>query len=516
MSWLLANRSSARLALVLRVVAMGVSSVMGFIWTPLLVRSMGDATYGTFVSFQGALRLAGLGDFGLSGAVTVRTGQMIGRGESDQLQTFLASARTALFVIAIVLGVAMCLLSPWLPGWLDFEDSPGAGSLPLLFMIGGVTMTVGMISGYFTGLNLANATLTWPILPTLVMTQLSLLGQWLLARAGAPLWMQGVPALLSLGGQGLAFWWMLKVSHPFLGRVSPLRIDPAVWRNLIATSGWVYLYALGHAVFTATDRLLINSGFGPAAVPPYQFNFKLCELAIAVVVSASFVGQAKINLWIASPAEEFRERSRQAVLRLQLFQSLLGTAAALGYLAVNNLFIKLWVGDAYQVSAPLQWAFALTLAITCGGDAGNQIAGFCGPRGLRTAGLAIGVGALANLALSFVSMKLGSITGIAWATVAAQTGVSLYLARFTARHLGMSVRAFAVRAWLLPVASVSLLCVLHARVGSEDWRSIGLLLAASVVLLLLQARIAGAGREFIRHEWEQVRQMLGRKKTQAK
>lgn len=88
-AWFLANRSSARLAFVLRLVAMGIGSVMGFIWTPLLVQSMGDAVYGTFLSFQGALRLAGLGDFGLSGAVAVRTGQMIGRGETDKLQAFL-------------------------------------------------------------------------------------------------------------------------------------------------------------------------------------------------------------------------------------------------------------------------------------------------------------------------------------------------------------------------------------------------------------------------------------------
>ena len=513
--WLLANRSSARVAFMLRLVAMGVGSVMGFIWTPLLVRAMGDAVYGTFVSFQGALRLAGLGDFGLSGAVAVRTGQMIGRGETDQLQPFLASARTALLFLAVLLGVGMCLLSPWLPGWLDFQDTPGAGALPLLFIIGGVTMTVGMICGYFNGLNLANATVTWPILPVLVMTQATLLGQWLLARAGAPLWMQSLPALLGLVAQSLALWWMLKVAHPWLGRILPLRAETAVWRNLLATSGWVYLYALGHTVFSATDRLLINSGFGPEAVPPFQFNFKLCELAISVVGSASFVGQAKINMWIANPAPEFQERSRQAVQRLLLFQSLLGTCAALGYLAVNNWFIKVWVGEAYQMPSSLQWAFALTLAITCAGDAGLQIAGLCGPRGLRTAGTAIGVGALANLGLSFVSMKLGSINGIAWATVAAQSGVCLYLARFTSRHLGLPVRIFMLRAWLLPVASVGLLAALHAQVGSQDARSVALLLAAAVVLVLLHCRLAGAGRAFFIHEWNQLRQIAGRKNNQT-
>jgi O-antigen/teichoic acid export membrane protein len=511
MAWLMANRSSARLAFVLRLVAMVIGSVMGFIWTPLLVRSMGDAVYGTFLSFQGALRLAGLGDFGLSGAVAVRTGQMIGRGETDKLQPFLASARTALLLMAVVLGLAMCFLSPWLPHWLDFQEISGAGSLQLLFIVGGLTMTMGMFCGYFNGLNLANATVTWPIVPVLVITQLTMLGQWLLARAGATLWMQSVPAMLGLCAQGIVLWWMLSVAHPWLGRIFPLRLDPQVWRNLLATSGWVYLYALGHAVFSATDRLLINAGFGPEAVPPYQFNFKLCELALSIVVSASFVGQAKINMWIANPAPEFQERSRQAVQRLLLFQSLLGTCAALGYLAINNWFIKIWVGEAYQMSATIQWAFAFTLAITAGGDAGIQIAGLCGPRGLRTAGTAIGIAAMVNLALSFVAMKLGSINGVAYATVVAQSGLSIYLARYTARYLGLPARTFVIRAWILPVACVSLLSVWHARVGSNDWQGIGALLVAALLLLLLQCRVAGADRAFFLHEWNLVRQIAGRK-----
>jgi O-antigen/teichoic acid export membrane protein len=510
--WLIANRSSARLAFVLRLVAMGVGSVMGFIWTPLLIRAMGDAVFGTFMSFQGALRLAGLGDFGLSGAVGVRTGQMIGRGDTDHLQPFLASARMILMLMAVALGLAICFLAPWLPHWLDFQDTSGAGSLPMLFIIGGVTMTVGMLCGYFNGLNLANATVTWPIVPVLVMTQLTMLGQWLLARAGAPLWMQSVPAMLGLAAQGLMFWWMLKITHPWLGRIFPLRVDPQVWRNLMATSGWVYLYALGHAVFSATDRLLINSGFGPEAVPPYLFNFKLCELALSVVVSASFVGQAKINMWIANPAPESQERSRQAVQRLLLFQSLLGTCFALGYLAVNNWFVKVWVGEAYQMPSMLQWAFALTLAITAGGDAGIQIAGLCGPRGLRIAGAAIGGAALVNLGLSFVAMKFGSINGIAYATVVAQSGLSLYLARFTARHLGLSFRTFAIQAWLLPVVGVALLAALHAQIGSADWRTIGILLVGAALLIVIQCRLAGVNRSVFAQEWSLIQGMLGRGK----
>ena len=509
-AWLMTNRTSARLAFLLRVGTMGISSLMGFIWTPLFVQALGDAVYGTFLSFQGATRLAGLGDFGLAGAVTVRTGQMVGRGEMDRLRPFLESARTVLLLMAIVLGTVFCVLAPWLPGWLDFKQPAGAGSLTLLFVVGGVGIMVSLLVGYLNGLNLAYATVTWPILPALVLSQLALLGQWTIARMGLPLWLQAIAPFVSGCLHALVLWWMLKAAHPWLGQILPLRFDGAVWRNLVATSGWVYLYSIGNLVFTTTDRLLINAGFGPAAVPPYLFNYKLCETAIQLIASAAFVGQAKINLWIHSPDAALQDRARSAVRRLLLFESLFGTAAALGYLAINNQFINVWVGEEYQRPATLQWAFALTLAITMGGNAGIQIAALCGPGGLRNGGIAIGVAALLNFVLSFIAMKLGSINGIAYATVLAQSLVSLYLARYTSRHLRVPTGWWVVRAWVLPVASVALLAALHFQIGSNDWKAIGLLLLGAAALVVAQARIAGVTLDFIRHEWNILRQMTGR------
>src|SRR5262245_15586409 len=119
--WLVANRSSARLAFILRLFSMAVNSIMGFGGTPLLTTVLADRMYGTYASFQSALRLAGLGDFGIASAVSFRTGQMIGRGETDRLRPFLASARTVLLFLAVVLTVLFCALSPFLPAWMRFE-----------------------------------------------------------------------------------------------------------------------------------------------------------------------------------------------------------------------------------------------------------------------------------------------------------------------------------------------------------------------------------------------------------
>lgn len=487
-----------------------ISSVMGFVWTPLLVKALGDSVYGTFLSFQSALRLGGLGDFGLSGAVAVRTGQMMGRGETDTLRHFLSSARTALAAVALIIALMFCVLAPWLPGWLKFEASPHTGSLMLLFMVGGLTIFTGLMLGYYNSVNLAYATVTWPILPALFLTQGALFAHWMLARLGFPLWVQALAPLLGLALNVLVLRWMLNVAHPWLGKFFPLGFDRVVWRGLLMTSGWVYLYSIGNVVFSETDRLLVQAGFGAATVPAYRFNFKLCEVALAFIAAASFASAGKINMWIANPSEESQQRSREAVHRLSLFQSTLGTAAALGYLSVNNNFVELWVGEQYRIADLIQWAFALTLAITSGGDAALQISGLCGPKGIRTAGIAIGVAALINLALSFLAMLNRSLAGLAYATVFAQSLLSIYLGIHTARYLQMPVRAWLIRSWLLPVCTVASFALVQSKVGSDRWGKSALLLGVGAILLIIHSRMAGVTQDFLRHEWQVLRRMTRR------
>ncbi len=509
-AWLRANRSSARMAFLLRIATMALGAIMSLVWPRLLLDLIGTAVMGNWIAFQRALRLSGLGDFGLSGALAVRAGQMIGRGEEEKLRPFLASARTVLLGMAMALGLAFCLFAPWIPRWLDFNAVPGTGSLTMLFVVGGITITLGLVVGYFTSLNAAYATVTWPIVPVFLLGQLAFAGQWLIARGGGPLWAQAIAPVVATAIQGVALWWMVRAAHPWLGELTPLGRDRKLWRELVGASGWIYLYSLGNLIFTATDALLINKGFGPAAVTPYQFNYRLVELAVQVIGSASFIGQSKINLWIHSPDPELRERARAAVQRLCMFQSLLGTFAALGYLAVDSQFIRLWVGAEHQVPMILQWAFAFNLAVTMSGDSGIQVAGLCGANGLRTAGIAIGATALLNLALSYVALRCGSIAGIAWATVLAQSILSIVLARYLCRHLQLPLWRWCLRSFVLPVVFVAAIAAVQWKVGSTTWSGAGVLLVVAAVLAVLHAWLGGVNRDFIRHELAILRSFLPR------
>lgn len=508
-AWLIANRSSARLALLLRAAIAIANSVLSLLWTPLLLGAMGQSAFGTLSSFQRALGLLGLGDFGLSGGVALRVGQFIGRGDENGLQRYLASARTLLLMVAFGLGGVICVLSPWLPNWLGFTPDPGSGPLSLLFIVGALCLTAGFALTYFGGLNAAYATLTWPILPTFVLGQLSILMHWRIASAGAVLWVQMLSQLLATVLQAVVLWWLVRAAHPQLSNVLPLRRDPEVWRDLAGASGWIYLYSIGYVIFSSTDALLVNAGFGAVVVTQYLLNFKPIEVALKLVGAATSVGLSKINIWIHSPDPAMQERAKVSTIRLNMFQSWFGTAAAAVYLALNDWFISFWVGPHFHVPAAWQIAFALTLAITMGGDAGVQVAALTHKTGLRIAGMTIAGTAFLNLTLSFIAMRAGSIVGIALATVVAQSVLAVILARFTSSKLQMSWMPWFLRAWIMPAGSIGLLGIARLQFTSLSPLSIAMLLLLSALVLIVHAWAIGLRWSIVKEELAIAQQMFG-------
>src|SRR5262245_54298801 len=124
--WIKANRTTVRLAFILRLMSMVVSSVMSLICTRLLLRAMGDPAYGLFMTFLGVTRLGGLGDLGITGALASRTGRAVARGEEESLHQLVAGARSLMLMFALGLSLIFLVLSPWLPQWLGFQPVPGS------------------------------------------------------------------------------------------------------------------------------------------------------------------------------------------------------------------------------------------------------------------------------------------------------------------------------------------------------------------------------------------------------
>jgi O-antigen/teichoic acid export membrane protein len=513
--WLREQRASTRLAYALQLCSRVGGSLTNLVWIRLLLGAMGGKLMGKYLVFQSVISLGGLGDLGMGGAVGIRAGQHLGQRDEAGLKEFLASARTVFLLLALVVGGGFILLSPWVPLWLKFKAVPGTGSLTRLFAVGGVLIAGVMLSSYLTNLNYACGNVTWPVVPGFILMQVSFLGQWLLARQHEPLWVQFLPSVATAAAGLWLFRFYISKSHPALARLLPLKFHWRIAAALFESSFWVYLCGLGNAIYRSTDNLVINAGFEPETVTGYNLNYKFCDLAVFLALTASFVSLPKITQWMASAEPRDQERVRLEMRRLNQFQTLLGCGLALAYLAGNDLFMRIWMFHSANPVPPaalgLQTAFALNMAVTASGDAGLQLSTRAGKNGLRFAGMLIALTGLLNVALSIVAMKLGALWGVAMATVLAQSLLSLGASYYTCRHLQIRWAPWLLKGWLLPFAGIALAAWLRRELPfySADHilllPNVLLLAAAYAAAWLAAAWGLGINAAFIRQELAMVR-----------
>jgi len=404
------------------------------------------------------------------------------------------------------------LLMDAFPKELD-RDRP-SGPLPPLFAIGAVLVAGVVLFSYISNLNYACGNLTWPPAPMFILLQFTLLGQWLLARQGLPLWIQFLPAVLAAGMGMWLSWFYMRVARPDLSSLLPLAMDWRTMLKLFESSFWIYLCGLGNSIYRTTDSQVINAGFKPGTLPGYEYNYKFCELAVVLALTASFVSLPKITQWMSSAIPEERKRVKLEMRRLNQFQTLLGCGAALAYLGGNNLFMKLWFLHAAHPILPaptaLQIAFALNLAITTSGDAGIQLALRSGHAGLRSAGLAIGLTGLLNLGLSLVAMQRGSLWGIAMATVVAQSILSVVAGYLTCRHQGIPWLGWTFRSWVFPTAAIAGAGWLRTVLAADTAGNLMSLAGVYAALLLVGAWVLGVRAADLRKEAQIILQLIRR------
>jgi O-antigen/teichoic acid export membrane protein len=506
--WWNQQRSSARLAYILHMMTRVASALLSLLWTPLLISAMGRTLYGTFLTFQSVATLGALGDLGMGGAVQIETNRLLGREDQPGLVRFLAAARTAFFAIAIFVAIVFCVTAPWLPSWLKFEAPHSAGSLPLLFIAGGLGAGLLIAGSYITNLNVGALNLTWPIIPTFLFVQLSLCAHWLFAATGAPLWLQYLPYVAASALILVCAWNFIRRSHPHLASALALGFHAATIREILAKSFWVYMYCIGASLYIVTDRLVINAGFGAPQVPSYHLNFKLCELALFVIASAGLVSMPKIATWIASADPQMRARGARETQRLSRFQAFFGCAAVLVYVAVNDAFMRLWVGDEYRVPLSLQSAFAANMGVTAAGYAAYESAARCGPTGLRFGAMTVVVAILFKILGSYWAMSERSILGVASSTVISQSIVVLASAWFASKTIRVSWWRLAGNGWLIALISVGVATLWKS---SPWWNGIfgkAGYCAMAIILLGITAKLLGLDAAEVQAEWHAIRSIF--------
>jgi O-antigen/teichoic acid export membrane protein len=442
----------------------GASIGSGLVVTPIVLRALGDETFGLW-SFIGSVTIyLAVLDLGLGPSVVRFTAEARGRNapeETNEIASVALALYAAIGVVTLVTGVALSWLVPVL---IDTPDGL-VGEARLATFLVTVSLAARFPLGLFYNLLGGHQRLDVQNLGNFVSIVLYAVFVAILIPRGGGLVLMGALTLgVTLVRLGLPLLWLrgefplLRLRRDYVTRARVHELAHVSWSN--------FLVHVANKVVFSTDIVVVGIVLGAREAASYAIAARLFELAF---------GLASVLTSVLYPAFAEYEGAGQAARQQRLLLSGLrgGSAAALllalPLLAIPEQLVTGWLGAGYGDSAPVLALLALVVLL-------HQpiwlLTQYLIARGRQKEIARLLIAAAgANVILSVVLATTIGTWGVALATLLAEVAVlALALPLWVFRAVGLRTRGVA-RALVrpaLPACAVAALVFGVARQVDAD------------------------------------------------
>jgi O-antigen/teichoic acid export membrane protein len=469
-----------------------IGMLVSIVSTPLMVKYLDKEEYGLSILFFQILGYLSLFDFGL-GTATIRS-LAIHQGDDDVAQVMLNRIVSTNFFAALVLGAVMVAgtfcLAPFIP---DIFHLRADLAQPAVYIV--ISLSFGMMVQFVQrglgGIFFAHHQQALIIIPEMFLSVLSLILTVVLLAHGHGLWSFVYANFTNYILYIIVLVIMLRYYYPKL-RIRLHFFDKILLKSLFGFGFFLFLAGLATQVILYTDRLVIGKIISLAAVAVFSLTVRIPEVGMGLL--------ARITDNAGPSAAEILNKgdvaqARAYFHRLMLVIAVLSTVALWIMAAMNEWFIRLWIGPSFfagRIVLLLALIVMLQQTLTRAGVAFLNAKGIARPLSVMAL-----VEATLNIALSiFLGYHLG-LVGVLLGTVVAAALTSMwYVPQLLRKHIGLSYRDYWLRTLLLPIACLSALgfgldLFVRAlqRAGAHSWVSFLTIGSAVSVLMILGAWI---------------------------
>ncbi len=422
--------------------------VVTFWLAPVLLHGLGTGRYGIWALVESVLAYLTLFDLGVAASVVRYVARFEAARDQDGLNRVFSTS-VCIFLVAGGLVLALAALGALAGGRL-FSLPPalaaeGRGLLLLLGLNLAAGLPLSVFSAVLDGLGRYPAKTAIRTAALVVRVPLFL---WVV-RAGGGL----VPLGFVITGLNLLEHLAMAVatfaSLPGL-RFSFALADRATFRAIRGYSLDAFLAMIAGRISFQTDALVIGACLGPGPIAFFALAAKLVEYAKASLRTATTV--------LTPAVSALEARGDLAAIRALLLNSTryvlwLILPIQFGLLLLGRPFLANWLGSATYADAsyPTLAILALPLSLAISQSVSGRI--LYGMGRLRWFARLLLVEALANLGLSIVLVGPLGIEGVAWGTAVPNLVANLLVARYVCRTLGVRVRTYVCRSFLMPLAA---------------------------------------------------------------
>lgn len=420
----------------------------GLIVSPIIMRGLGAELYGAWTMIQQSIGYFALADSRASGtlkfSLAIRQHDL---DEQSRRRLIGAAVRVSLWSVpvALLLGGGLVVAIPNLirtdPNYAD--QVRWAAACACLAMA--VTPLLNLPDNVLRGMNLEYKS-------ALTSTVLVLVGGLVSALA-----ILGGLGIVGLAGAGLltavigggAYARVARRALPWYGSARPSPAEASVFTR---RTGWLFLGSCGQLLLNSSDLLVVGAALGPAAAGRYAVTGAVLRIfgeAVMSLLSPSTTGLAGL-----CGRQEWR-RVEEVRFELHLLALALTTVLGVGVIALNESFLRLWVGPGYYAGhAANIWLVVAAIQgiwLRLDGTLADSLLQF-----RERAVLSI-VGGLLGLLAGAALARLLGLAGMAAGTVAGRLVATIGFPLVVEASSGLSVRTYLVRMSRPIVAGIGLL-----------------------------------------------------------
>ena len=336
-----------------------VKTLSVFLTTPLLIKRLGDAGYGSWLLVMSVAGYFLLIDMGVSFSATRFLAIALGKKDAGQNGVILATCRQFYRWAALVVVVLTLVTMPALP-WL----SSGHGDFRQLYialaLVGAATgarfyfrLPMIILRAHVRYDLLAAASLCRVVLQTAVAYSALTHGCSMIHIALIHSASECVELLLqALFSRGLQ---QSRDEGVIMEQTRDTR------RKLFAYSKSIIIGGFGDSLRLQLNPFLIASMQGVSQVPPYSVGTRLITI-LQDIMSALFGGQLLSAFGQLHGADE-SEKLRRQYLRITHITSGFSAAAMTGVVFLSGPFLQRWVGSSMAGANMVLWILALPFAV---------------------------------------------------------------------------------------------------------------------------------------------------------
>ena len=313
--------------------------IQGLLLIPLYLKFIGPHTYGLWLASGGMLGMLGLMNFGISSMVIQRMARAYSKENLAQVGAYFVNSVVIYLGLSALYVIVGWFASTWLPTLFDISGQE-ADLLGRCFLIAVAALALGILNECLRSFG---QSLLRPVVPaiSIITGRLTGIGLiiWMLFNEYG-LWSIPVGTLAT---ELVIFVMNLTYAAAlFLKLNCRIKLDRSILRDYLRTSPALVSARAGNTISKESEPLLITMLLSPELTTVYMVTRKASDIVLRLL---NVIIGSTMSTFAHLAGGEDRERTSRIAGKLLALSFCAGTICFATYVATNQSFVSLWVGE---------------------------------------------------------------------------------------------------------------------------------------------------------------------------